>query len=79
MSAPEPYFNPPVHSLQYHKFILEFDGQGGYVFANIEAPEQRLALQEEKQALEVKLAEVPKLQHKLEELKILKQERERRD
>lgn len=39
--------------------------------------EKRLALQEEKQDLEHKLLEVPKLRTRLEELKAVKAERER--
>jgi ATP-binding cassette subfamily D (ALD) long-chain fatty acid import protein len=39
--------------------------------------EKRLALQEEKQELEHKLLEVPKLRARLEELRAVKQERER--
>ncbi|KAL1671287.1 ABC transporter transmembrane region 2-domain-containing protein [Schizophyllum commune] len=42
---------------QYHKMILQYDGQGGYVFTKLDA-EKRLALQEEKQSLETRLAEV---------------------
>ncbi|XP_006454612.1 hypothetical protein AGABI2DRAFT_147969 [Agaricus bisporus var. bisporus H97] len=42
---------------KYHHLILHFDGQGGYVFTKLDA-EKRLALQEEKQALETKLLEV---------------------
>lgn len=53
--------------LQYHSLILEFDGQGGYVFAELDAS-RRLALQEERQALERKLEDVPKLQARLAEL-----------
>ncbi|KAF8321758.1 adrenoleukodystrophy protein [Clavulina sp. PMI_390] len=53
---------------QYHHMILQFDGQGNYVFTELEA-EKRLALQEEKQALEVKLLEVPKLRARLADLK----------
>jgi ATP-binding cassette subfamily D (ALD) long-chain fatty acid import protein len=32
---------------KYHNFILQYDGQGGYVFTRLDA-EKRLALQEEK-------------------------------
>lgn len=39
--------------------------------------EKRLALQEEKQELEHKLLDVPKLRDRLEELKAVKTERER--
>lgn len=46
---------------------LRTDGQGGYVFAPLDA-EARLALQEEKQMLEQKLLEVPKLTDRLAEL-----------
>lgn len=53
---------------KYHQLILHYDGQGGYVFAKLDA-ERRLALQEEKQALEAKLLEVPKLKVRLSELK----------
>ncbi|KAF9455019.1 adrenoleukodystrophy protein [Macrolepiota fuliginosa MF-IS2] len=42
---------------KYHQLILHYDGQGGYVFTELDA-EKRLALQEEKQALEAKLLEV---------------------
>ncbi|KAF8758323.1 adrenoleukodystrophy protein [Rhizoctonia solani] len=41
---------------QYHHMILQYDGQGGYVFTELDA-ERRLALQEEKQALEARLLE----------------------
>lgn len=35
---------------QYHNFILQYDGQGGYVFTKLDA-QKRLALQEEKHAV----------------------------
>lgn len=34
---------------QYHNYILQYDGQGGYVFTKLDA-QKRLALQEEKNA-----------------------------
>jgi ATP-binding cassette subfamily D (ALD) long-chain fatty acid import protein len=52
---------------RFHKLILQFDGQGSYAFGPLEW-EKRLALQEEKQALEHKLLEIPKLQARLAEL-----------
>jgi ATP-binding cassette subfamily D (ALD) long-chain fatty acid import protein len=59
---------------KYHSMILHYDGQGGYVFTKLDA-EKRLALQEEKQALEAKLLEVPKIKARLAELKVLADER----
>lgn len=52
---------------KYHAMILHYDGQGGYVFTKLEA-EQRLALEQEKQSLEAKLLEVPKMKLRLAEL-----------
>ncbi|KAF8058262.1 adrenoleukodystrophy protein [Lyophyllum atratum] len=56
---------------KYHALILHYDGQGGYVFTKLDA-EKRLALQEEKQSLETKLLEVPKMKARLEELQALR-------
>ncbi|KZV74700.1 hypothetical protein PENSPDRAFT_749053 [Peniophora sp. CONT] len=58
---------------KYHHMILHYDGQGGYVFTKLDA-EKRLALQEEKQALETKLLEVPKMKARLAELMELDEE-----
>ncbi|TPX51645.1 hypothetical protein SeLEV6574_g00168 [Synchytrium endobioticum] len=58
---------------QYHNWILQYDGEGGYVFTKLDA-RRRLALQEEKNALEQRLIEAPKIQKRLEELKQLVQE-----
>ncbi|SGZ00446.1 BQ5605_C034g11349 [Microbotryum silenes-dioicae] len=62
---------------KYHKYILQYDGQGGYAFCPLDA-EKRLALQEEKQVLEQKLLEVPQLQARLEEMTRERAEREKR-
>ncbi|KAG8967358.1 hypothetical protein FRC03_010103 [Tulasnella sp. 419] len=59
---------------QYHRKILQYDGQGGYVFTELDA-EKRLALQEEKQMLEQKLLSVPKIKQRLEELRAMREER----
>lgn len=63
---------------KYHTTILQYDGQGGYVFAPLD-PEKRLALQEEKQELEQKLGEVEKMEERLRELKAVRKERGRGD
>ncbi|TFK30755.1 adrenoleukodystrophy protein [Coprinopsis marcescibilis] len=55
---------------KYHSLILHYDGQGGHVFAKLDA-ERRLALQEEKQSLEAKLLEVPKMRERLTALRAL--------
>ncbi|KAJ3102769.1 hypothetical protein HDU97_000308 [Phlyctochytrium planicorne] len=60
---------------KYHNWILQYDGQGGYVFTELDA-ERRLALQEEKNLIEQKLVEVPKLEKRLTELRALKLEQE---
>lgn len=52
---------------KFHNHILQYDGQGGYVFTQLDAG-KRLALQEEKQQLEHKLIEIPKLEARLKEL-----------
>lgn len=52
---------------RFHKLILQFDGQGSYAFGPLEW-KKRLALQEEKQSLEHKLLEIPKLEARLAEL-----------
>ncbi|CED84542.1 adrenoleukodystrophy protein [Phaffia rhodozyma] len=54
--------------------ITMLNGQGGYVFAPLDAG-ARLALQDEKQALEQKLLEVPKLTDRLEQLLAVAKER----
>ncbi|WVQ70989.1 hypothetical protein IAR50_000514 [Cryptococcus sp. DSM 104548] len=61
---------------EYHSMVLQYDGQGGYIFTKLDA-DKRLKLQEEKQELEHKLLGVPKLKERLEELKVVKAERER--
>ncbi|KAF8592024.1 hypothetical protein K439DRAFT_1626527 [Ramaria rubella] len=61
---------------RYHSHILHYDGLGGYVFMKLNA-EQRLALQEEKQALETKLLDVPKMRTRLDVLKAVIEERGR--
>ncbi|KAJ3777620.1 adrenoleukodystrophy protein [Lentinula raphanica] len=53
---------------KYHAMILHYDGQGGYVFTKLDAG-KRLALQTEKQALEAKLSDVPRMKARLAELK----------
>lgn len=61
---------------KYHSMILQYDGQGGYVFTKLDA-EKRLALQQEKEALDLKLLEVPKMKARLTELQEIAAERTR--
>ncbi|ORY36423.1 hypothetical protein BCR33DRAFT_683445 [Rhizoclosmatium globosum] len=56
---------------KYHNWILQFDGEGGYAFVELDA-EKRLALQEEKNTIELKLVEVPKWEKRLAELRGLR-------
>jgi len=56
--------------------ILQYDGQGGYVFTELEA-EKRLALQEEKQKIEHQLQEIPAIQARIEELNQILEENQK--
>ncbi|KAJ3227980.1 hypothetical protein HK099_007849 [Clydaea vesicula] len=60
---------------KYHNWILQYDGLGG----DLSNYTIRLALQEEKNSIEQKLIQVPKLQKKLKELKGLREEEEGRN
>jgi ATP-binding cassette subfamily D (ALD) long-chain fatty acid import protein len=52
---------------RYHGWILQFDGQGGYVFAKLDA-EKRLRLEDEKDELDVLLRGVPEVERRIAEL-----------
>jgi len=52
---------------KYHSWILQFDGQGNYVFTKLDA-DRRLKLEDEKEELEVLLRQVPELERRMEEL-----------
>lgn len=53
---------------KYHNYILQYDGQGGYVFTKLDA-ERRLALQEEKTKLETLIIEEKTWRNRLAELR----------
>lgn len=53
---------------KYHDHILQFDGHGGYVFAELDA-EKRLRLEEEKLKIDLGLRSVSEWEKRLEELK----------
>ncbi|WFD18594.1 ATP-binding cassette long-chain fatty acid transporter pxa2 [Malassezia caprae] len=55
---------------KYHSHVLQYDGQGGYVFTELDA-DRRLQLQEEKQQLEQKLLLLPKWQERLKQLRAI--------
>ncbi|KAI9903201.1 hypothetical protein N3K66_002553 [Trichothecium roseum] len=52
---------------KYHTHILQFDGQGNYIFTKLDA-EKRLKLEDEKEELDVKLRQVPELERRIAEL-----------
>ncbi|KAI1269849.1 ABC transporter transmembrane region 2 [Xylariaceae sp. FL1019] len=52
---------------KYHSRILQFDGQGNFVFTALDA-EKRLRLEDEKEDLEVKLRQVPEIERRIGEL-----------
>ncbi len=52
---------------RYHGWILQFDGQGGYVFTQLDA-ERRLQLEDEKEELELQLRTVEEMERRVAEL-----------
>lgn len=52
---------------KYHSHILQFDGQGKYVFTKLDA-DRRMKLEDEKEDLEVLLRQVPELERRIAEL-----------
>ncbi|XDG03108.1 hypothetical protein ABKA04_002723 [Annulohypoxylon sp. FPYF3050] len=52
---------------KYHSRILQFDGQGHFVFTKLDA-ERRLKLEDEKEELEVLLRQVPDIERRIGEL-----------
>ncbi|GAQ41800.1 hypothetical protein AtubIFM55763_002835 [Aspergillus tubingensis] len=52
---------------KYHKKILQFDGQGSYIFTGLDW-ERRLKLEDEKEELDLQLRMVPELQRRMAEL-----------
>ncbi|KAH8811590.1 ATP-binding cassette sub-family D protein-like protein member 1 [Xylogone sp. PMI_703] len=52
---------------KYHSRILQFDGQGHYVFTKLDA-EKRLALEDEKEELELQLRQIPEIERRIAEL-----------
>ncbi|KKA30420.1 hypothetical protein TD95_004578 [Thielaviopsis punctulata] len=53
---------------KYHSWILQFDGQGHYVFTRLDA-EKRLNLEDEKEDLDVRLRQVEEWERRLAELR----------
>ncbi|PUU74420.1 ABC transporter transmembrane region 2-domain-containing protein [Tuber borchii] len=60
---------------KYHTNILQFDGQGGYVFTKLDA-EKRLKLEDEKEEIEIQLRAVPDIEKRIAELEAVVAERE---
>ncbi|KAI5864049.1 ABC transporter transmembrane region 2 [Durotheca rogersii] len=52
---------------KYHSRILQFDGQGHYVFTKLDA-ERRMKLEDEKEDLDVLLRQVPEIERRIGEL-----------
>ncbi|KAF2732053.1 ATP-binding cassette protein [Polyplosphaeria fusca] len=52
---------------KYHKKILQFDGQGNYIFTKLDA-ERRLELEDEREEIELQLRAVPEIEERIAEL-----------
>ena len=52
---------------RYHGWILQFDGQGDYFFGQLDA-DRRLALEDEKEELDLQLRAVPEIERRIAEL-----------
>uniref|UniRef100_A0A1I7Z7B8 ATP-binding cassette sub-family D member 2 n=1 Tax=Steinernema glaseri TaxID=37863 RepID=A0A1I7Z7B8_9BILA len=59
---------------KFHTHLLQYDGEGGYRFSEMGSITQRLTLAEEKQEIERKLGEMPKLQRRRREISQLLEE-----
>lgn len=55
---------------KYHENVLQFDGQGHYVFTKLDA-EKRQKLEDEKEELELQLRAVPEIERRIAELEAL--------
>ncbi|KAK6066754.1 ATP-binding cassette sub-family D member 2 [Seiridium cupressi] len=54
---------------KYHSRILQFDGQGNYIFTRLDA-DKRLKLEDEKEDLDVLLRQVPEIERRIGELTV---------
>ncbi|TVY86094.1 ATP-binding cassette sub-family D member [Lachnellula willkommii] len=52
---------------KYHSMILQFDGQGKYIFTKLDA-DRRLKLEDEREELELQLRQVPEIERRIAEL-----------
>ena len=52
---------------KYHKNILQFDGQGNYIFTKLDA-DKRLQLEDEKEEIDLQLRAVPDIEQRVAEL-----------
>jgi ATP-binding cassette subfamily D (ALD) long-chain fatty acid import protein len=52
---------------KYHSMILQFDGQGNYIFTKLDA-DKRLKLEDEREELELQLRQVPEIERRIAEL-----------
>ncbi|RDL40171.1 p-loop containing nucleoside triphosphate hydrolase [Venustampulla echinocandica] len=52
---------------KYHSKILQFDGQGKYIFTDLDA-DKRLKLEDEREELELQLRQVPEIERRIAEL-----------
>ncbi|MCJ1388480.1 hypothetical protein MMC18_001327 [Xylographa bjoerkii] len=55
---------------KYHGHILQFDGQGGYIFTRLDA-EKRMRLEDEKDELDLQLRAIPEIERRIAELTAL--------
>ncbi len=49
--------------------ILQFDGQGNYIFTKLDA-DKRLKLEDEREELELQLRQVPEIERRIAELSV---------
>ncbi|EPE30591.1 P-loop containing nucleoside triphosphate hydrolase [Glarea lozoyensis ATCC 20868] len=52
---------------KYHSMILQFDGQGKYIFTKLDA-DKRLTLEDEKEEIDLQLRQVPEIERRIAEL-----------
>jgi len=54
---------------KYHKFLIKFDGEGGWAFSQLDSDKELLSIQEEIKSIKAQLDDIPRVEERLEEIR----------